>query len=385
MTRHISATATLAALILMAACSKASPAPAADTAAPEAPITITVTDTSVTYDHGSGAYDIDWDTAGGTSSYTIEVSSDPQAAAGEGDVIGNGLTETNFTWNGEGVPGRHYFLIIPEHGEPVRTALRVLPLEGGRNFRDLGGYETSDGKTVKWGQVYRSGVMAGLTPADYEYLQGLGIKVICDLRTAQERGSEPTRWQQFGVGEYLTFPDPESEDQSSFMTVFQDPDATPDKVSDAMAAGYAQIAEEQTPAYREMFDRLAAGDVPLAFNCSAGKDRTGIGAALLLAALGVPRETVVQDYALSEKVVDYMADYRKSAEDDAPAEDSPYAYLAQLPPELLAPLMRSDPKYIEAAFTSIEGQYGSVMTFLHDEVDVTDEELASIRERLLTE
>ena len=381
MTRLNSVSASLAALILLGACSKADPAP--ETAAADA-APVTISNAIVTYDHDKASYDVDWDADGPVSAFSIEVSSDPEAAPGKGTQIASGLTATDFVWNGATEPGRHYFLIIPEHGAPVRTALRVLPLEGGRNFRDLGGYKTEDGKTVRWGQVFRSGVMSGLTPADYDYLSAIGIKVICDFRTAQERAAEPTDWQKAGVGEYLTFPDPAGSDQSSFMTVFQDPDVTPEKVSDAMAAGYAQIAKDQTPAYREMFDRLARGEEPLAFNCSAGKDRTGIGAALLLTALGVPHDTVVADYALSEKVVDYMADYKKAASGaDAAAEDSPYAFLAKLPPELLAPLMRSDPRYIEAAFDSIDTEYGSVMDFLHNEVDVTDEELAEIRSRLL--
>ena len=373
----------LAALILLGACEKATPVPEAG---PVQSDIVMISNAVVSYDPASASYGIDWDADNSGSGFSIEVSSNPEAAPGEGDAIASALTETDFTWNGETAPGRHYFLIIPDHGEPVRTALRVLPLEGGRNFRDLGGYATADGKTVKWGEVYRSGVMAGLTSADYDYLSSIGIKVICDFRTSQERNSEPTSWEKFGVSDYLTFPDPEGGDQSSFMRVFQDPDVTPEKVSQAMAAGYGQIAHEQVPAYREMFDRLAAGDLPLAFNCSAGKDRTGIGAALLLTALGVPRETVVADYALSEKVVDYMADFRKAASsDEASAEENPYAYLSKLPPELLAPLMRSDPQYIEAAFASLETQYGSVMTFLHDEVDVTDEELAAIRNRLLAD
>lgn len=368
-------------LFLLGGCSKAAPAPEAG---PSKSAIVTISNAIVAYDPASAAYSLDWDVDNHGAGVSIEVSSDPEAAPGEGSLLAEDVTATDFTWNGQGVPGRNYFLIIPEHGEPVRTALRVLPLEGGRNFRDLGGYQTEDGKTVKWGEVYRSGVMAGLTSADYDYLSSIGIKVVCDLRTAQERAAEPTSWQQFGAQEYLSFPDPEGAEQSSFMTVFRDPDVTPEKVSEAMAAGYAQIAHEQVPAYREMFDRLAAGDLPLAFNCSAGKDRTGIGAALILTALGVPRDTVVQDYALSEKVVDYMADYQKAAAgSDAAAEDNPYAFLASVPPELLAPLMRSDPRYIEAALSGLEQQYGSIDVFLRDEVEVSDEELASIRGRLL--
>ncbi|WP_300381178.1 tyrosine-protein phosphatase [Henriciella sp.] len=338
-----------------------------------------LTDAFVSLDQATKTYTIDWPEALGTD-VTVEVSSSANMQAGKGEVIGEDLAASELSWTAETLDERHYFTIVPEDGEPVRTALRLLPLEGGRNFRDLGGYETKDGRTVKWGKIYRSGVMDGLTDGDYAYLSSLGIQVICDLRTAHERADEPTDWRA-GEVDYLSFPDPESSGDMGFRAVFEKPDATPQMVSKSMADGYSDIAHEQAPAYREMFDRLAAGEIPLAFNCSAGKDRTGVGAALLLTALGVPRETVVADYALSETYVDYMEEF--TGNEDAIDEDSPYAFLAKLPPEMVAPLMRSNPLYIETALADLEAEYGSVMTFLRQEVDVTEEELEAIRSQLL--
>ena len=369
-------------LATLAACSPvAKPAPAEE--APPETSGVPVEILSIGAQSGEAGYVLDWSLSQPGTPVRVEVSSDPDAAPGEGQLIAEAATGTNLTWTPEeDLAGRHYFIISGADVEPATTAVRLLPLEGGRNFRDLGGYRTEDGKTVKWGKLFRSGVMTGLTPADYDYLSGLGIRVVCDLRTAQERSAEPTNWQA-GPAEYLTFPDPEAADESSLMTVFQDPDVTPEKVAQAMASGYPQIAREQAPAYREMFDRLAGGDIPLAFNCSAGKDRTGIGAALILTALGVPRDTVLTDYALSEKVVDYMADYQAASSEEA--EEGPYAFLRKLPPELLAPLMRSDPVYLETAFAELEAQYGSVRAFLQEEVDVTDEEIARLKDRLLVD
>lgn len=371
--KHISRFGAATAALVLAA-GLVPPACARDEAAVQtAPVTVTLDKTTKTYR-------IDWPETLGTS-VTVEVSPAPGTPAGEGTVIATDPEVTEISWTADSLAERHYFTLVPATGEPVHTALRLLPLEGGRNFRDLGGYRTENGQSVKWGKVYRSGVMDELTDADYDYLSSLGIKVVCDLRTARERSDEPTDWNA-GEIEYLTFPDPaEGEDQSSFMAVFRNPDASPEMVSQAMADGYADIAHEQAPAYREMFDQLAAGDIPLAFNCSAGKDRTGIAAALLLTALGVPRETVVADYALSETYVDYMEEF--AGDEAALDEDSPYAFLAQLPPEMVAPLMRSDPVYIETAFADLEEEYGSVMAFLKEEIDVTEEELATIRSQLL--
>jgi len=334
----------------------------------------------VSLDGESDTYKITWVTSEAGSAVDLSVSSSPDGS--NATPIAEDIKESSFTWKpAAGENGRRYFVVTPDAGEPTVTATRLLPLEGGRNFRDLGGYKTEDGRTVKWGQVFRSGTMHELTDSDYEYLSGVGIKVVCDFRAAQERATEPTTWRA-GAADYISFPDPATDPGGNFMRVLFEPNVTPEMVADAMAKGYPAIAKEQAPAYSEMFDRLAAGEIPLAFNCSAGKDRAGTGAALLLTALGVPRETVVADYALSETYVDYMAEFTGSADDPISA-DSPYAYLAKMPPELLAPLMRSDPRYIETTFQTLEAEYGSVMNFIETELGVTEAELQSIRSSLL--
>ena len=90
----------------------------------------------------------------------------------------------------------------PRSGEPARTVdasdaswPRVLPLEGVRNFRDLGGYRTLGGRRVRWRQLFRAASLGSLTPADHATLEALGLRVICDLRSTDERAKEPVRWQ----------------------------------------------------------------------------------------------------------------------------------------------------------------------------------------------
>lgn len=332
-------------------------------------------------------YTLTWTTDVAGAPVTIEALTDPDAPAGSGVVIAEADTDGQLAWTATGEPVRHYFRLSTASGDTELTTVRVLPLEGGRNFRDLGGYRTSDGRVVKWGEVYRSGAMANLTPADYTYLSGLGVKVVCDFRNAQERADEPTNWQA-GPAEYLSFEDTmDTGDNSALFAVFRDPDVTPEKVALTMEQFYPQILRDQDAAYTEMFDRLAAGETPLAFNCSAGKDRAGTAAALVLTALGVPRETIVEDYAMSDKVVDFMKEFfAASGEATAgakPAEENAYAWMAQLPPELIAPLMASDPRYINATFASMEAQHGDALAWIKAELDVTEEELAAIRQNLL--
>ncbi|MCI4644079.1 MAG: tyrosine-protein phosphatase [Hyphomonadaceae bacterium] len=389
--KHILQTSALALALMTGACASQVEAPAEPAEAPAAPAEaaetaepapVEVETVSVTFDQEAGAYTLSWAASEAGAPVDILVATSPDGANAQSLAVD--VTETSFTWTPGAEPAeRHYFLVDPESGPAVIAATRLLPLEGGRNFRDLGGYQTEDGRTVKWGELYRSGVMNRLTEEDYAYLASLEIASVYDLRTSQERTSEPTQWAA-GEIEYVTFADPEEDqDANPLVQVFSDPNATPEMVAAMMTELYSGILEQQAPAYRAMFDELANGeDAPMAFNCSAGKDRTGVGAALILSALGVPRETVVSDYALSEQLVDYAKEFELTGEEEV-EEDSPYAFLRQLPPELVMPLMRSDPAYIEAVFADIEAEHGSVLAFIQTELDVTDAELASIRERLL--
>jgi protein-tyrosine phosphatase len=254
---------------------------------------------------------------------------------------------------------------------------RVLPLQGGRNFRDLGGYQTVSGATVKWGMLYRSGVMSGLTDEDYVYLKGLGIVEICDFRATEERAHEPTDWQAIGAKNYTSF-DYEDPGLNELRAVFMKGDFKPDDIAQAMTELYGTMVDRFVPHYKDMFARLIAGQAPLAFNCSAGKDRTGIAAALVLSALGVPRDIISADYALSDRVVDYEAIYNQTVQDGIDS-NSPHAFLAFLPAPIRAPLLKSDPVYLEAALTKIENNYGSIESYLHKELQVSQDDVKKLQ------
>jgi protein-tyrosine phosphatase len=267
------------------------------------------------------------------------------------------------------------------NGKELITAERLLPLQGGRNFRDLGGYRTSDGRRVKWGQVFRSGTMAQLTDADYQLLSTLGIRVVCDFRATDEREREPTIWRTSGTqADYRTR---DYALESSLSGVMRQGAPTPEAIKAAMTAFYGELAYTHADSFRTMFKALAAGEVPLAFNCSAGKDRTGLAAALLLTMLHVPRESVVEDYALSERIVDYEAEFIGKGKQTGMAKPGAASSLAHLPPEVRAPLLRSDPDYIRAALKSIEQREGSIGAYFQRVLNITNDEQARIRELLL--
>lgn len=242
---------------------------------------------------------------------------------------------------------------------------RILPLEGGVNFRDLGGYRTADGRITKWKTVYRAGSPAGLTEADQAELTRRGIRTVCDFRANEERESEPNPFVE-GNAEVTYWTRDYAQEMGDLGTVLTSPDAGPEKSRAALIAAYRTFPEEHADSFAQMFRFLAEGQVPLAFNCSAGKDRTGVAAALLLTLLGVPRETVIADYALSDDIVDYRAQLQESVE-----ANPSYAFLLELPWETVEPLMASDPAYIESALNAIEQQHGSIDAFVERELGVT--------------
>ena len=258
---------------------------------------------------------------------------------------------------------------------------RLLSLEGGLNFRDLGGYPAEGGRQVRWGQLFRSGAMHRLTDADYRHLGTLGIKVVYDLRSTVERKEAPTNWRGTPAAEYLFR---EYEIVSGVLSDMGDR-ATADVVRDLMTGAYVQMPTVYREAYRELFARLLQGDVPLVFNCSAGKDRTGVAAALVLSALGVARPVIVEDYALSETYVDYMAELARDQGKNTGLghEASSVSRFLKLPRDALQTLLRSDPLYLEAMLAGLDKSHGGVLPFLEAELGIGADEVKLLRETLL--
>lgn len=319
---------------------------------------------------------LQWDAAAGPASifiastpYAGQRALKPAAAA-----VAGGAAEVA----APSVP-RPYFLIRARGGESW-TAERLLPLQGGRNFRDMGGYAAAGGKTVRWGKLYRSGVMNGLTDADMTYLRALDINTICDLRSSQERQSEPSAFLK-AAGAKVAATDYDLSSSMEGMARAR----TRDEAINSFADTYIGFLDTLTPQYTDMFARLAAGEAPLAFNCSAGKDRTGTAAALILSVLGVPRETVVADYALTQTYTPPAA-YAAAMSSGKPSPGlTPQLAEAMrhMPPEVLQVLMGSDPEVMRQALAQIDKTYGGPAALVKAKFGVTDEGLARMRQLYL--
>jgi len=249
---------------------------------------------------------------------------------------------------------------------------RFIPLEGGRNFRDVGGYRTSDGHRVKWHVLYRSGSMANLTPAAQARFNQLNVTSIIDLRSTEERARDPNHWQSDTPHGYWARDYSQAQGGSNPLAnpALHSPEAT----RQMMITAYRTLAKDQAASYRELFARLAAPHQgAVVVNCTAGKDRTGVGTALVLTALGVPYSTVKQDFLLSNNAPG-MATLSKDL-------SSP---MASLPPASLAILAGVEGSYLDATFTGIRQQYGSVQGYLRTELGVGPRQIAALRRNLLT-
>lgn len=269
--------------------------------------------------------------------------------------------------------------VSADQGLSLNTShgVRLLELEGGRNFRDLGGYSTRNGQTVKTGLLYRSGVLTDLTPEDYDTVAELDIATVVDLRATEERSAEPTFWQADPV-EVMAWDYSMGLDDDSLLEAFTDPDLDAGQAERLMAALYRDMVTQQAPHYEALFDRLTESPDPLLFHCSAGKDRTGIGAALLLTALGVDRDTVIADYAVSEEILgDSLMEEPRSG------DDSSMAMLDQLPEPAIEALMATRPAYLEAAFDEMRRHHGSVDAYIREALDVSEGQLRTLRSHYL--
>lgn len=264
------------------------------------------------------------------------------------------------------------YLLLRDGGDGRRmiVAERQITLERGSNFRDLGGYAGAGGKRVRWGAIYRSGALPLLTDADYRLLGGLGIGTIIDLRSLEERAIAPTLL----------------DDRTGALFVSNDYSIRPMLARMGARDGnplYAGTEKTLAPHYRALFRRLLAGDGALLFHCSAGQDRTGIGAALVLSALGVDRSVIVADYHLSTAL--------RQPQNEMPvirAEDWPDNPMAQLyargqaqPGGMKAEALYepSGASHIVRFLDYIDRTYGSVDAYLARELGIGPREIARLR------
>lgn len=228
----------------------------------------------------------------------------------------------------------------------VDTADRSLPLTSVQNARDMGGYRTIDGRVVQTGLVFRSADLSELSDADSAALTARGLRTVADLRTSYERALGPDR---IPAGAQLHVHD----------VIGQAP---PQVMASTLSAGndlYRAFitAPGANEAFAGVLHDIIDADGSVLFHCSAGKDRTGWTAAVLLTILGVDHDTVNYDFLLSNF-------YRNAAEGDA--------------------LNGVTPSVLDSAFDQVGQSYGSFDNYVHDGLKLTDADIAALKAKLLS-
>ena len=263
--------------------------------------------------------------------------------------------------------GRDLYEDMPPHVER-----RHVALEGAANFRDLGGYATEDGRRVRWGLFYRSDELSELSDADLEKLRGLGVRLVCDFRGEAERREAPDRLPASPAPEVAELEIWDASfDSRAIRESLRSGELDVD-LRQMLIEGNRLFATRYADRYRAMFERLGdAANLPALVHCTAGKDRTGLAAALILRALGVPIETVYEDFLLTNH---YTA---------AKIERTLWLVrlfsLFRLDPERVRPVLGVERAYLDAAFAAIDERHGSFDAFRREALGLDDARLAAFR------
>lgn len=236
-------------------------------------------------------------------------------------------------------------------------------LQGATNFRDLGGHAGRDGRRVRHHRVYRSDHLAGLTPEDQRTLQGLGLTHRIDFRGAHERATLPSELP--GVTALTLSIEPTVVHRvQAMLAAGQIP--TEAETVELMCQTYRAFTSAGAPVYARFFRHVLEQPTPLVFHCTAGKDRTGFAAALLLGALGVAHDDIVHDYLLTNRL------YVRST-----------LVEARGPAHVMDVLWSVRPAFLEAAFTTIEQEFGGLARYLAGPMGLGPHDLERLQASLL--
>lgn len=284
---------------------------------------------------------------------------------------GNSVDSIDFTnpiakGNGQGIyplnvsdSGRVYFQLNTQKGKAV-LAERHLPMKGGYNFRDLGGFRNRDGRYVKWGKVFRADELQNLTERDLKYLSSIPIKTIVDFRSLTERHMAPDKNPQSLNKNYHYAIEPGN---LMGMMISNMEDLAKLPMDTLMMQMNIMMVSDSNALirYKAFFALLQnENDIPLLFHCSAGKDRTGMGAALFLASLDIDEETIMQDYLSSNQ---YLVDKYASLKSESPEMASMYEVKRE---------------YLRAGLDWIKENHGSIENFLEKELLVDRDKMKDL-------
>ena len=242
---------------------------------------------------------------------------------------------------------------------PSATAV----LEGASNFRDIGGYRNANGQSVRRGRVFRSDHLAGLTTEDLARVEALGIAHSLDFRGVAEYTATP--YAIPGVQRVALTIEPTVIARMQAL-VAQGIVPTTEETVELMRETYRDFVNRNADTFGRFLKHLLEQPSPQVFHCTAGKDRTGFAAALLLSALGVDRATIEHDYLLTNQL--YKRDARLEGQGH---------------PHVMKVLWQVQPEFLQAAFEAVDAQHGGMSDYLHGAIGLRPQEVAELQRMLL--
>ena len=316
-----------------------------------------------------GDYHIEWRASDSDTQITVEPLTANSAAQSHYDADAGRIRVS-----GLAPATRHFFRLRDQHGTEVLAAERKLGMQGTPNFRDFGGYRTVEGRLVKWGFLFRSGQLSNLSDQDVALLASLELDLVCDFRRLEEQEGDPSRLPSRKAPRIASLPITPGSNAEFFEQVGGQL-GNRQAMFDFMVEINRDFAEAQTETYARMFrEILDVEDARFLVHCAAGKDRTGFAAAIILLALGVSQEVVMQDYMLTRR---FFSPHRE-------VDRLRQKYQMQnMDAESILPMLEVHEDYLSRALMAITQAYPSTDVYLEEALGMGSAEVAELRARYL--
>lgn len=263
---------------------------------------------------------------------------------------------------------RLFVALHSDDADTIKLSNRRIYFKKTPNFRDMGGIKTQQGKTLVWGKIFRSGHLNGLSKGEIKKVQDLGIGSIVDLRTSEETKKKPDRYpDSTRYFNYNAFEQEQDQLVQTRKAVFKGTLSSEESI-ELLKAFYQYYPTENTEIISQIIKTLLNQNHAVLFHCSVGKDRTGMIGALILSILSVDRETIYQEYLLSNN-------YRQeSIEKQLRWINLGHLIYPALNQEVVENFSWINTRYLQAAFDQIDLKYGSMDHYIKQALHISDSE-----------